>query len=186
MSTKLQRVDEMNEAPIVGRMYLVPCLLWGNQWRPVVGGKHTDADLGVPEVHIHFDLRFTSKRELGDDSPERYMRRVQRIERRGYGDFMPFEPGQERIEYRVRKCLRVQPEFPVPAQHESSKRRFAAFEAEYTGATAKGCRVCPHRGMRLDVCPTDSEGGVVCPGHGLRWNRNTGKLMPRIAGGGAA
>ena len=39
--------------------------------------------------------------------------------------------------------------------------------------------VCPHRGIPLDGLPCTRRGVVTCPGHGLRWNLRTGKIVTR-------
>lgn len=41
------------------------------------------------------------------------------------------------------------------------------------------CRTCPHRGISLVGAPVDERGAVVCPGHGLAWDKDTGILRPR-------
>ena len=38
---------------------------------------------------------------------------------------------------------------------------------------------CYGRGFRLAGLPVQPDGTVVCPGHGLRWHLNTGRLVPR-------
>lgn len=165
----LQRVEELQDPPIVGRMYLVRCVWWTAparpRWMPVIGHLHEDADLGVPTTHLHYDLRFLPQRVLGGRSPEKYMHLTH-----------THEPG-ERYAVRRLRCLREQPTFPYP---ESLSNTLRAFEQRHEKMwVRKDCRTCPHRGMALTQVPVDAEGGQVCPGHGLRWNRETGHLMPR-------
>jgi Rieske [2Fe-2S] domain len=76
------------------------------------------------------------------------------------------------------KCLRRMPRYPVRTNFRK------ALEAAYVSATVidkDGCRLCPHKGIPLHGLPTEKDGSVVCPGHGLRWTKD-GKLVPRSAG----
>ena len=168
---KLQLVDDLDAPPIVGRMYLVRCVLWTDasppRWMPLLGQEHEDADLGVPCPHRHYDLRFVQARDLGGCTPERYMHRLH-VSKDG-----------ERIEIRRKRCVRVQPTFPFPPESAAIPR----FERRHAAKVAEDCRRCPHRGFDLTQVPVDAGGGKVCPGHGLRWNVQTGELMRRTPRG---
>ena len=170
----IQRVDDMTEAPIVGRYYLVRCVKLGSGsghgWWPVTGSVHEDADLGIPHPHLHHDVRFMSEHEC-------------RNEWRDIGHVMWMVLRTTAItvaaQYRRRKCQRVQTSFPLPARARDTTS-FEEHQQRHVGMVAEACRTCPHRGMRLTALPVEADGGVTCPGHGLRWNATTGALMPRV------
>lgn len=174
----IQRVDNMTEAPIVGRYYLVRCVKWGLRpsWWPVTGPVHEDAELGIPHQHLHHDVRFMNDFECRSEDVEHVLWKVLRTDLITGIDVTS-------LQYRKRKCQRVQPVFPMPTT-SSTSGRFEAHQQRHVGMVAgmvaKDCRTCPHRGMRLTALPVEADGGVTCPGHGLRWNATTGALMPRV------
>ncbi len=70
-------------------------------------------------------------------------------------------------------------------RHHSLYNKKAAFlpklERMYLSKRVS-CGRCPHKEISLNGAPEDKNGGIVCPGHGLRWNKFTGALMPRRLG----
>lgn len=52
-------------------------------------------------------------------------------------------------------------------------------EKAYCQETLRDGYICPHRGISCRGVVAESD-GVVCPGHGLKWNTETGKLVSRI------
>jgi hypothetical protein len=57
-------IEALEAPPIVGRRYWVPCVRTKGMLWPVIGPQHADADLGVPEEHLHCDARFMSNRQV--------------------------------------------------------------------------------------------------------------------------
>lgn len=76
---------------------------------------------------------------------------------------------------RTLRCKRLFSEFPSDAPWLE--------KLEHAFRDAQACNnVCPHRGISLKGVDPDSTGdpdAVVCPGHGLCWNKRDGRLIPR-------
>lgn len=152
----------------VGRRYRVPTVR-GYIFRklrdwPVIGPLHEDADIiGYAPLHYHIDWRFVPDRDL---PPARWSL---------YAIVMNESPLNRSLEeqrpvVRLRLCRRTWAPYP-----RDKATWLPQLEAKYAGCALKGA-VCPHRGLPLDSCPADENGIVTCPGHGLRWDINTGKL----------
>lgn len=172
----MERVDEMTSPPIVGRYYLVPCV-WVPQdspvaagWRAVLGPRHEDREaLGFPYLHFHNDPRFLSDAVID---------RIRSIAGHRQSIFDCVITGVRGIEYRRRRCLREMPEVPA-AWGQDWRRELQRLNG---AATLRGpCKVCPHRGVPLASLPVAADGTVTCPGHGLRWNVSTGRLVRRTS-----
>jgi len=177
------KVEDVRK-PIVGKFYWVRARqmikntfsLAKDDWIPLLGGEHEDTDIGSPEDHWHVDWRFMptsvvryrTKGHSGK-TPETTRPRQSKpasltgmiLTRRQLGD-------EERLI--LRKMMRQHPTFP--SWHGSR-----ALEAKYAGAVAK-CLICPHRGMPLAGAPVRN-GALVCPGHGLAYDKDTLVLKPR-------
>lgn len=185
-SERLQRAEDLTAPPVVGRYYFVRCIELGGRWWPVIGAVHADPEIGASYNHLHYDTRFLNKKQLeanrkvgeggmyragstvitGDAAAMAIVHIVQN------NTLTPGEPGEQR--YRRLRCVRAQLTFPAELPPVE------ALEAIYKKSwVKKDCRTCPHRGFPLASMPVDAEGGIVCPGHGLRWNATTGHLMPR-------
>jgi len=174
-----QHISDVIGAPIVGRIYMVPCVRLANDWWPVQGSVHADKDLGVATRHIHYDGRFLTSRQVYVN-----LVTIRRTERLGAASppLVPCEDEaiqlvhqivpEDLIIARPRRCRRAAMEFPANYVQ-------AILEPRFSGAVAVDCRTCPHQGARLDQQPAGEDGGVVCPGHGLKWHRKTGRMMPR-------
>lgn len=186
----MEHIRDVVGPPIVGRIYLVPCVMLAGDWWPINGPEHADPDLGVAMQHVHYDGRFMTAAQIYTNNVT--IRRTQRIAQAvGLLDVIdgdttlvmgrPAEaaaiqivhqavPGDVVVE-RPRRCRRAALTFPAgPVQ--------AILEPSFKDVKTD-CRTCPHRGMRIDQQPQDDDGGVVCPGHGLRWHRPSGRLMSR-------
>lgn len=77
------------------------------------------------------------------------------------------------VVYNDLKCLREMPDW-YPAH---AAKWIPKLEEKYADACLIDGK-CPHKGIDLSGCPAVN-GIVVCPGHGLLWNAETGKLVPR-------
>lgn len=172
----------------VGQFYRVPCIYvpqehhtaWmpDDGWVPTLGPKHSDAEhLEFPWDHFHVDWRF-----IGDQQ----MRHAEFWNGFAHGNIVSSVDGRQVIKsqpvLKRRKCRRVMPEFPVigESRHSLSRRKWQALEqAQFAGCNKlKPGNICPHRG--IDLTPfRQPDGTAVCPGHGLRWNLDTGELMHR-------
>jgi hypothetical protein len=142
----------------VGKYYRVPCVRTEDcrKSRPVFLPLHEDAALiGFPHYHYHEDPRFLDSRDYKQFSFERV--------------FCPTVGVLGPAEYRLRKCKRAMPEYPRHMPWRISLAHAYAKEKLRNG-------ICPHKGTDLTTCPV-VDGIVTCPGHGLRWNVTTGKLV---------
>jgi Rieske 2Fe-2S protein len=183
----IQKVSEIEGEPEVGKHYLVLCVQHrlSEQWIPVVGVPHDDKEyIGVPDVHYHHDVRFMSEsriEELSNTQVERPTGAAYAMVRIVLTANLVGKPV-----YKRRKCRRTMPSFPTElrCKHNplfpSRAQWFPELEAAYKDTTLSSCLRCPHRGMSLKNLPKDGQGNVVCNGHGLKWNADTGKLVSRL------
>jgi hypothetical protein len=137
-----------------------------------LGEAHVDPELaaGVGR-HFHYDFRF-----LSDDLLRKHsMGNVFAI------DLLKQQGETLQVEYRLRRCRREMPTFPLHVSHYHGRATFA----ERVEKLCEGKRIdpahpiCPHRGIRLDNLPVDADGCVVCPGHGLKFSLRTGEMVRR-------
>jgi len=158
----------------IGKMYLVPCVradektpprpARGSEWIPILLPFHEDSEIvNFPHWHYHLDFRFLSPRQWKNSGLSVV------IHRRPVGDDALLEFFDGTVTYKRRKCLREMPSFyPETKWHK-----------ELSAAYAKIGLVkwkCPHRGLDLEGCPIVN-GVVTCPGHGLRFNAKTGRVI---------
>lgn len=174
----MERVDEMTSPPIIGRRYWVQCafvppksatVLWG--WWPINGQKHDDAELGVPQLHYHYDPRFMSERQ--------YRQKEACWGGAVLASILPSTVARSgsavtvKVMDRRMTCKRPMPLFP----RNRNPPWLPDLESRYADVVAKGCVTCPHRGLRLASLPADERGVVTCAGHGLQWDKATGTLV---------
>jgi nitrite reductase/ring-hydroxylating ferredoxin subunit len=102
------------------------------------------------------------------------------------GDDVPLEMG-----LKARRCYREMPTFPIRRTVYSSRTgKHETIQVDITRTVERMCArkrvnldkpVCPHRGFPLHQLPQDSEGRVICPGHGLCISLRTGEIVLRYA-----
>jgi hypothetical protein len=170
---------------VVGRFYMVPTVygplvsrmgIW-----PVLGPKHEDSEIiDFKWEHYHYDWRFFSQkdyeyicRQLGRDTPFGYVMSERPDITRAPVEIRELRP----VIYRRRKCQRLMPEFPRSLAFAKKAAWLPKLEAAYRDQRLKPGLICPHRGASLRGLPV-TDNCVVCPLHGLRWNIETGKLVP--------
>lgn len=210
---RLQRIEDLREPPVVGRFYLVPCVLyWYDfrlRWWPVVGPRHDDIEhLDFAAAHYHLDRRFLPERMLrgGSSVPSttgvRLGFRIQRsadtmIAARPLSEFPakpnPYAPGADyggpmpAPVHRRRRCIVADvgfPGLPDAGVHGNFDRFHEAYVGRRCGRNAEGHLVCPHKGAVLSSLAPDCNGVVTCPLHGLTINVQTGVVVPRPRVGG--
>lgn len=197
--TQTEHVEDLAAPPVVGRRYWVPCVRAKGMLWPVIGPQHADADLGVPEQHLHCDARFLSERQVQHNLdvmfaatasvPDAWFpKEVQDlgVTREDALEFIRRSPSAAMLAAAL--ALPVE-RLRAPTLHLRVCKREAVdagvgwflpqLEQQHATARAVDCRTCPHRGTPLMSLPVDGDGGVVCPAHGLRWSKATGMLMPR-------
>lgn len=174
---KPPRIEDVAE-PVIGRIYNVPAIEWGGgvqgkeakpYWSsptlPILGGLHNDREvIGFEDDHWHVDWRFVGAHAhaLAGSFISRHAKVIKGFLTTG-------------VIHRVhRRCKRP---------HEIFKFRPSTWmpelEKHYKDAVLPKCLKCPHRGISLVGAPIEN-GARVCPGHGLAWNIETGKLQPRL------
>ena len=161
----------------IGRYYSVPTVT-GNlatirhDW-PVFSDKHEDREIiGFDHVHYHVDWRFVSLRMFSRVANLRYYTTSDKL----YGLVLHEGPMNDN-------------NLPAPIMR---RRKYRGSFEQVLGTFPKAkwmdklvstyatCRLknmtCPHRNISLANCPVVN-GIVTCPGHGLRWNVETGKVV---------
>lgn len=173
----MKRIEEVVGEPVIGEKYLVPCVMYRNDWTPVLGRCHDDKEIiGFSDRHWHYDYRFVSQEEF-DHYAGSYGGEMKIMAR--------LVAEKDVTEGPIPKpliCLRRMPIFP----HEFIDWRGEIKEVPYLRDLEKqfektklNCAKCPHRGFDLSQLPQNRNGDVTCPGHGLRWNAKTGELVKR-------
>jgi hypothetical protein len=171
----------------IGRYYLVPCIrllprnlvqsyhiaAGRDGWIPVLGPKHEDAELiGFPNTHLHVDLRFVDTRT--------WQRQQDRTWRTVSTDFYA-KPITLRDQSTDRLYTHEHDTRQLRAKRQPSwfPRQYAPWiqnlSSAFAECTLKPGNLCPHRGLPLAPF-ADARGIAVCPGHGLAWNLNSGRL----------
>jgi hypothetical protein len=170
----LQKVDELDTPPILGKYYLVPTIRAFGSWIPIVGNAHDDVELGIKQAHFHKDTRFLSVRKH-----KAVLRDVGCVEPYDMALIIQEQYTDRReVVYTKMRCNREQLIFPAIPDLEKDKN-FPRFERIYMDKKLSKCQRCPHRGIDLRSIPADGNGVKICPGHGLAWNVETGALVPR-------
>lgn len=169
----LQRIDDLKEPPIVGRYYLVPCIKVTSAesspvgfW-PVTGPQHEDREIiGFAWRHWHYDFRFLTHAQHLRKTLDRGS-----VLCTAQGEHK--EPGiAAEVVYKPRLCQREVLGFPAYKAHWLPQLRDAHADARVK------CGKCPHRGLPLESLPREPGTDIVtCPGHGLRWDLKTGKMV---------
>lgn len=177
MTATVQRIDELDGAPVLGRYYLVPCVEYVGLWWPTIGGWHEDAEiLKFKNHHFHYDFRFINRRHLNllRSNPNKPHRRLPE-----YMGLVHSGPVQTPpLEHMRMRCNRLTPDFPTYTYRAGGwGEKLENAHAEHV--LKPDCAVCPHRGFKLGNLPQSADGVVVCPGHGLAWHLPTGRLVKR-------
>jgi hypothetical protein len=170
-------LSEDVNTPEIGQRYLVNCV-WADpfplgmqpRWWPVLGSPHTDPEISVRAAnpHWHCDWRFVSELVW-----HRVMTRVSNGETPlSYAIWTTRTAGN--TTRRILKLKRPMPAFPKIAAQHLPVLEHACANSRLNLDTMR----CPHRGICLRGIPPDSNGVITCPGHGLKWNANTGELVP--------
>ena len=178
----------------LGKTYEVPCL-WLNwphtrwsfgllktkykpSWWPILGTWHIDRELGNAPHHYHFDVRFLTDDQMGI---------IAKQLKQSIGSSDDADPIQEAVFYYVAtdghlmddqeepqmvsmECKRLWNPY-VPGIPWLEKLEEMEFELKLKND------VCPHRGTDLSTYVADGDGCTICPLHGLKWHRESGKLV---------
>lgn len=177
MNTQIYKVGKTYEVPcarikhdvldkegfLVNRLYVFD----ENEWVPIMGEKHCDTHIiGFQWEHYHIDWRFVStsrfrKRMFARTSKNYVLAEVITTQHIYETKTMPL------------RMIRKMPEYPNPIRFTE------ALETHYANATAKKYR-CPHQGVDLSSIAPNDKGQIVCPLHGLRFCKNSLKLIKTL------
>jgi hypothetical protein len=174
-------VLRLSEPPVVGRTYLVPCVVAGfhHEYLPVqTEFPHDDASNGFgDQPHYHVDYRFLpqdwydrylANEEVGGKPSNLWLLVFWQIRLAGLGD----------TTMRAMECLR---EAPPPASLDTYFGfMLERLEPKFKDATLPACKKCPHKGTPLGSY-REVNGVLLCPGHGLSWDAKTGRMIPRTS-----
>lgn len=177
----MRDVRKLEEPPVVGRYYLVPCVRFApfdlpEKWMPVFEPYHSDPELSCIGPHYHKDLRFLPTRDRVTDGPEWESPELTRVLRAEDCIGWPV--------LRKMKCKRQTPVWPsIGRAQDNAQRVFRAFYRSYENRPLL-CGRCPHRGVPASaMARTEIDGRrvLVCPGHGLTFDAETGRVIPRFS-----
>lgn len=151
------KIDKLNSPPTIGEVYLVPCvkIFMKRNWYnvPLINNLHTDKENGQFEPHYHVDTRFLRRLDSW------FVKRV-----------YPHEYSNFKIEYLILKCYKQEEVYKThPNLIKNSKLKHKCIH--------KG--KCPHRGMNLSQVVPNENGEIICPLHGLKFNKE-GKLIKSL------
>jgi hypothetical protein len=163
---------EKAESLIVGQFYSVNSVirLIDDAIIPVHGPLHEDAEIiKYPYDHWHIDWRFINKRLYQD-----YFDRG--------GRFLmpwawPINANQTTgvVQRRRMQCKRQFEQY-APVKLVPWLKRL---EEKYSNARMKNF-ICPHKGLPCNATPVDGN-TVICRGHGLAFDVETGELIRQVA-----
>lgn len=160
----------------VGNVYLVPTL-FVSTWKldvPVLEPAHEDVDvIQFGEIHWHIDWRFTTQAflEHKNEQQRKSQSNVPAAERFTGIVVCPANPKTATdgaIALKPLLCRRETPPFPITWFTQS-------LESHYAHTRLRNL-ICPHRGISLHNQPVKN-GRVICPGHGLTWDVDSGELI---------
>lgn len=187
MVPNVEDVDEV----IVGKRYSVPVIVrqWDGPKRltvvPVIGTLHEDAEhINFPDRHWHPDRRFIC---------EAWFKSVGREGNHWKAIFVPYPvnpwtgkaPSKPLVVDGGRKvlvCKRLVGSFVEPPGALLAPCPpfwLKTMETAYKDVRLRNM-ICPHRGISCVGVKPEADGGIVCPGHGLKWNPETGELISRV------
>lgn len=171
----VEKLSDLREPPVVGQFYLVPVVradCYAGLFRdlPVIGPAHTDVQhFNFPHRHYHIDARFLTKMERDiirrayyPDVDHHFVVGAMPLTNLQDGGIKPGRPKLAR-----RRCAST-----AAVYRHDDKPAVRAFREEFGTPDAielpDGRKLCPHRKADLTQFPTDADGFVTCPLHGLR------------------
>lgn len=194
------RINRIQGLPNIGSFYWVPCLTptpcllectaifgpkrsWYEGVRPVLLPGHSDPELGLP-FHYHIDLRFLSNERLNDwQKASSFCNKLEDL--MAHIELQVCNPIEEveffELQWLKLPCYRQLPEFSLFyfATIEFKLRTFIGQSVICSDLKAGSPARCPHRGISLQGLPRLPDGCVICPGHGLKIDLDSGKVVPR-------
>lgn len=203
-------VEAVSEV-VVGQLYSVPVIkrrgrcFAGTELRlvPVIGPLHEDREhIGFPDKHWHPDRRFMPERwfdsfieteiegahwaSVFTPRPHYGRGRLRRFPAAVIDDVLKHGDLVVPAGRRVMKCLRLVGSFVNTLRRDRigvaiPPSWLRTLEPAYKHERMRNM-ICPHRGISCVGVIPESDGGVVCPGHGLKWDTVTGEMISRMGG----
>jgi hypothetical protein len=185
--SKLQKITDLREPPVVGKYYLVPCVryYWHGMvasW-PVIGPPHHDAEIGFMPIHYHIDARFLTrkqqrvafKKETTWRGGETFLFRkyniwpLSEIDQDRECNVKKYGPIPRKPTLEKRKCTNLELHWPLPFKPSEKHIMWSRF-TDPAGAIQRpdGRLLCPHKKVDLSQFEPDADGIVTCPLHGLK------------------
>jgi Rieske [2Fe-2S] domain len=172
----IQKISELNSAPIKSKFYLVPCIqvpAWVQgefeggykrlDWVPILEPIHDDHELGFTIKHYNYDLRF-SKILVGAATVIAVNEKMTKIR---------FPTEETEIVHQRKKCYHES-----PLSFRDNYRKIVRTLEVLNKDKRLENWICPHRGTSLKNCPVGAQDtSVICPVHGLKWCIRSGNLI---------
>lgn len=179
----IPNIEDLTEPPVVGKLYMVPCIKLNEVLWPILGPRHEDREfIGLPKQHQHYDLRFLSGIQM-DELCNRLTGKISLWDRFSGAINLPDSEAHNRVYVgrrraiisARRRCMRTQPNYTVGL---APRPIWLDRLEKHLSDVPITCGRCPHRGMPLLSLPREPGTDIVTyPGHGLRWDLKTGKLI---------
>jgi Rieske [2Fe-2S] domain len=158
-----------------GRYYSVPCVqvpesiptliggFYPGDWIPIIGSLHSDPEIGADYQHFHYDRRFCKERIP-----------AQSVLAFGVpGKKLLWQNADTVVRWKWCKCYWL---FGYVSDDFARAHIVEKLEDLHQKCRLRG-NLCPHRNVPLNGIPPDQDGNVICPAHGLKWNRASGELV---------
>lgn len=187
----IPNVEDVDEV-IVGKKYSVPVVVLKNRPKhlsvlPVIGPLHEDREfINFPARHWHPDRRFISQAWFvdlirgGSSHWAVALTPYPSTHSLTFSHFTPDEPLVTDGGRKIMTCRRLVGSFVK--RDGKPPLWLPKLEAAYKGERLRGM-ICPHRGISCVGVKPEADGGIVCPGHGLKWNPETGEMISRVGRG---
>ncbi len=147
----MKRIDDLEECPIIGEWYLVPCVIStfsnGKMICPVYNPPHSDKSSHQYYKHYHLDCRFFDRSNINH-----------------------IFNGQTRIEVKDDTIL----EYVALQCVDLSERIITPVSDLVNAKLPNKCKnndICPHKGFNLKTIPFE-DNVRTCPLHGLKIHRD--------------
>lgn len=157
-------VDQLDGPPVVGQTYLVPSIQTSDYgWVPIILHLHTDEELGLPKLHVHYDYRFCNPHEV-HSSKNSFDIQVLEVRKNTEYKYLPFV------------CVNSR-NYPDACDFISQGLSHIAELHELCKNRKMVQNICPHKGYSLKSVQPDENGIITCPLHGARWAKD-GSYVP--------
>lgn len=177
----MERIDQLSAAPVVGKFYLVPAILWSwrlvghpSHWWPVMGPKHDDTEFfNFPAKHYHVDPRFLTARLLVDLGESKFGSKQQTVLGSPLNS-RDMPDGPEPPTWRKMKCTASAILYPF-----GETEQVKAINQHWAGQQCDRSKygwICPHRNVQLGSIAA-IDGVITCPLHGMRIDAASGCVL---------